>query len=373
MGGFFSRGKKWVREKRAFLFIAGGVFFLVLALAGPKVAYWLLQKEMAQAYPQDIVRVWRGDGKGIGYGEVEEFHQLPGVVAAYWEINLPGVIFTDGRRVAGVVVRPLPAAAWPPLLAEKKSGPPGAVPVLFPEIVELDVGSTRGEEFLGREFDLKIYTIEKGLITSRGKGYRVRISGVYSAACRKLLLNTVFVPATEGLKMAAAAAGMTPTEYVAKTKLPVVEIKVDRPERVEAVAALLQTKGYATTCYQKALKTYESCLRLGKWTAGAAATLFFVMGGLHLAVTCLQNTKLREERRERVFPLLLRWAFKEALGGGLAGLVAALAVTVGGQGFLLGKFTSGSISASSFVLSAGAIAGTAFVAGTVAYLVGFRS
>lgn len=316
-------------------------------------------------------------GGGLALREIEEFQQLPGVVAAFWEINLPGVISADGRRVAGVVVRPLPAAAWPPLLAEKKSDPEHAVPILFPEIVELDVGSTRGEEFLGREFDLKIYTIEKGLITSRGKGYRVRISGVYSAACRKLLLNTVFVPATEGLKMAAAAAGMTPTEYVAKTKLPVVEIKVDRPERVEAVAALLQTKGYATTCYQKALKTYESCLRLGKWTAGAAATLFFVMGGLHLAVTCLQNTKLntklREERRERVFPLLLRWAFKEALGGGLAGLVAALAVTVGGQGFLLGKFTSGSISASSFVLSAGAIAGTAFVAGTVAYLVGFRS
>lgn len=123
MGEFFSRGKKWVREKRAFLFIAGGVFFLVLALTGPKVIHDLLQKKVAWAYPQDVVRVWRGDGKGISFKEIEEFQRLPGVVAAYWEINLPGVISADGRRVAGVV-RPLPAAAWPPLLAEKKNPTP---------------------------------------------------------------------------------------------------------------------------------------------------------------------------------------------------------------------------------------------------------
>lgn len=247
------------------------------------------------------------------------------------------------------------------------------MPILFPEIAELDVGSTKAEELLGREFVLKIHTIEKGLITNRGKEYRMRVSGIYPAGYRKLPLNPVFVPEGEGLTMAAAAAGMTPAEYVAKIKLPVAEIKVARPERAEAVAALLKAKGYATACSQDALKTYESYLRLLKLAAGGAAALFVVMGGLHLAVACLQNTKLKKKGKERVFPYLLRWSFKEALMGGLAGLAVALAVTVGGQGFLLGKFPAGLISVFSFVLSAGAIAWTAFVAGTVAYLVGFRS
>lgn len=373
MGEFFSRGKKWVREKRAFLFIAGGVFFLVLALTGPKVIHDLLQKKVAWAHPQDVVRVWRGDGKGISFKEIEEFQQLPGVVAAYWEINLPGVISADGRRVAGVVVRPLPAAARPPLLAGKNCGSEHAVPILFPEIVELDVGSTKAEELLGREFDLKIHTIEKGLVTSRGKEYRVKVSGIYPAGYRKLPLNTVFVSETEGLTLAAAAAGMTPAEYVAKTELPAAEIKVDHPKRAEAVAAFLKAKGYATACSQDILKTYESYLRLLRLAAGGAAALFFVMGGLHLAVACLQNTKLRERKRKRVFPYLLRWSFKEALMGGLAGLAATVAVTVGGQGLLFGKVTAGSLPALSFLLGIGAIAGTAFVAGTLAYLVGFRS